>query len=248
MRVAAIQFCPAFKDQEANIRVAASLAIQAAQGGARLIVLPELCTTGMSFMSRAEAEPFAEQISDYGRAGAARSMEVFGAVAKKYGVSVAWGVMERDYGTGLLYNSQVLMQPDSHFVTYRKINRWGNDWIWAAEGQSNPPVVEVEGRKVGLLICRDIRDKYDATWKDFYEPGDAEIIAFSSNWGDGAFPATIWMDFVKDKRTHLVVANRYGRELNNDFGEGGSGIIYPDQTVYCEGLQWSKDCIVIGEV
>lgn len=240
MRVAAVQFCPILKDREANLRTAARLVLQAADSGAELIVLPELCTTGYSFMSRAEALPFAEDLHN------SPSLHLFGRLAAQLGVSVAWGVMEK--AEDVAFNSQVLVQPSGEWISYRKINRWANDWLWAAAGTSNPPVTYLGGKKVGLLICRDIRDKADENWTDFYEKGDADIICFSANWGDGGFPSTVWMDFAKDTSTHLVIGNRYGHEANNSFGEGGIGIIRPNQEVVCDGLRWNEDCIVHAEV
>lgn len=246
MKVAAIQFAPVFKERDHNLHVATKLVQQAAGEGAQLIVLPELCTTGYSFMSKAEAKEHAEQISDWIRAAAPASMERFGKLVQQLNVAIAWGVLEQDYGTGDLYNSQVLMLPDMHFVSYRKINLWGQDYIWAKSGTGSPPIVEYLGKKVGLLICRDVRDKAPA-WDEFYEPGDADIVAFSTNWGDGGYPSVNWMKFATTNKTWLVVGNRYGQEANNNFGEGGPCVISPTGEVHCEGLQWSKPCIVYGE-
>lgn len=250
MLTAAIQFAPKFKDVEGNLKVATELALQAIQKGARLIVLPELCTTGYSFMSRAEAEPYAEQISDWYRAGSPASMEAFGGLVKQFqhmGVAIVWGVMEKDYGTGNLYNSQVMITPNLNHTSYRKINRFANDFLWAEAGTSSPPVVVHAGRKVGLLICRDVKDTAPE-WEDFYEPGDADIVAFSTNWGNGGFPAARWMKFCEDNKTTLVVSNRFGQEANNNFGEGGICVVSPQGAVTCEGLKWSEPCIVYAEV
>lgn len=247
MKVAAVQFAPAFKEVETNLRQGAQLIVQAAQAGAQVIVLPELCTTGYSFLDVEEARPYAEQISDWVRAGGARSMELFGGMAKRLGVAVAWGVMEQDYGTGDLYNAQVMVLPDGRFVSYRKVNLWANDFIWAKEGTGSPPIVEYLGKKVGLLICRDVRDKAPA-WEEFYEPGDADIVVFSSNWGDGGFPSVNWVKFARENKTFLVVSNRYGKEENNDFGEGGVCVIEPCGKIHCQGLQWNAPCIVYAEI
>jgi predicted amidohydrolase len=242
MKVAAVQFAPAFKDVESNLRAAALMVVAAAEAGARIVVLPELCTTGFSFMSAEEAAPYAETIEE-----GSRSMRVMSALAKKYNTAIAWGLLERDVGTGDLYNSQAMVLPDGRFLSYRKINRWGNDYLWACEGTGNPPVIDYEGKKVGLLICRDVRDKAPA-WKDFYEPGDADIVCFSSNWGDGGFPSVNWVEFAKDNMTWLVVANRYGQEANNDFGEGGACVIEPSTKVHCDGLVWSRPCVVLADI
>jgi predicted amidohydrolase len=240
MLAATIQFCPQFKEPEVNLRRAAELVIRAAKAGATLIALPELCTTGYSFMSAAEAEPYAEVFPD------SRSMEVFGTLARKFNVNIAWGVMTND--SGVLHNSQVLVTPDGGLAKYSKVNPWGQDFCWATPGTSNPPITVIGGKKVGLLICRDVRDKATGDWDSFYEPGDADVVLLAANWGAGGFPAVTWMDFARDNNCILCVSNRYGHEANNNFGDGGVCIIYPDQRVVCEGLVWSQDCIVYGDV
>ncbi len=253
MRLATIQFCPVFKDVTGNLRRLATLVMEAAEHGAKLVVLPELTTTGYSLMSSAEAEPLAEVVTEYKPGGGGlSSMQVFGALASKYGIHIAWGLIEKDYGTGRLYNAQVLICPDGSFEAFRKINPWGNDYLWCSEGRANPPVrkvaVDDETFKVGLLICRDIRDKKDDTWKSFYEKGDADLVCLSANWGRGGFPAVAWIDFAKENNTTLIVSNRYGLELNNDFGLGGVCVIEPEGKVHCVGLLWGQDCIVYAEV
>lgn len=248
MLCAAIQFAPVFKDKKGNLRKMAALVKQAAENGARLIVLPELATTGYSFMNEAEAREEAEFIHpDVG------STEAMRLLAEKFQVHIVWGMVEKDGGTGDLYNAQVLVSPDGTWVSTRKVNRFGSDFLWCRPGRANPPIVEIdhEGKsyKVGLLICRDVRDKKDdEKWTSFYEKGDADLVCLSSNWGDGGFPANAWMDFVEDNHVTLIVSNRYGQEGPNDFGEGGSCIIQPPDKVSCEGLVWSTDCIVYAEV
>jgi predicted amidohydrolase len=271
VKVAAIQLCPEFKKPKENLQRAGRMIVEAARNGAQLIVLPELLTTGYSFMSAEEAEPFAENLAILGvgaqetepmmLAQQGQSMGFMYMLALKLGVKLVWGLVEKDPGSGKLYNSQVYMEVDEsrgtglggmYFESVRKINLWGNDFIWASEGQSNPPVVRTkiggEDWKVGLLICRDVRDKKNSEWKSFYEPGDADVVAFSANWGDGGFPSTSWMDFVKDNKTTLIVSNRYGKETCNNFGEGGICVIETNGKVHCKGILWSKDCIVYADI
>lgn len=254
MLVAAIQFRPFLKEVRRNLQKLVSLVIEAGEKGAKITVLPELCITGYSFMSQKEAELFAEIISDFKPQdrNPVSSISVFYALAHKYDMYIAWGLVEKDNGSKNLFNSQILMCPDGSFETYRKINRFSADFLWASEGRANPPIrkIKVNGKtyKVGLLICRDVRDKKDDTWKDFYEKGEADIVCLSTSWGRGAFPANAWMDFVKDNDTTLIISNRYGKEVPHDFGDGGICIIKPDQKVQCEGLVWNKDCIVYGDV
>lgn len=241
MKVAAVQFAPQFKAPVANLSQAASMVLQAAKAGAQLIVLPELMTTGYSFQSEAEALPFAEDLMEGGG-----SMKLMGQLANELNVAIAWGVMRRESGSGELFNSQVLMLPGLNWWSYDKANLWANDYLWAKEGRSSPPVVKFQDKKVGLLICRDVRDKTDV-WDDLYEKGDADIICFSSNWGNGGFPAVRWVKFARDNEVFLIVGNRFGKERNNNFGQGGVCVIEPCGKVHCEGLEWNQPCIVLAD-
>jgi predicted amidohydrolase len=247
IKVAAVQMAPAFADKMGNLRRVAHLVKQAAGEGAQLVVLPELVTTGYSFMSKEDALVYAEAL--HPDLLTFKSMRV---LAESFQVHLVWGMIELDVGTGDLYNSQVYVAPDGTWTSYRKVNRWGNDFLWCRPGRANPPVVAANfagtTKKIGLLICRDVRDKKDDNWKSFYEKGDADIVCMSANWGDGGFPSVSWMDFVEDNNMTLIVSNRYQKEANNDFGEGGICIIEPPDKVTCAGIQWDQDCIVYAEI
>jgi len=246
MKVAAIQFRPKFKDKESNLRKLASLVVDASKTGARVVVLPELCTTGYSFLSHREAADLAEPI-----VAGARTFDVMQQLSHRLNLVIAWGMVERDAGTGKLYNSQVMVTPRDGYVSYRKVNLWGNDFIWAQPGRGSPPILRVSfgvaTYRLGLLICRDVRDKSRGI-PDLYEKGDADAVLFSANWGRGGFPAVAWMDFVQDNGMSLVVANRHGVEEHNDFGMGGSCIVLPGGVVITDGLVMGQDCIVTGEI
>ena len=246
-RVAAIQFAPTMGHKEENLRRLSLLVKEAALAGAELVVMPELAATGYSYMDAAEARVDAEPVSFEGL-----TMRVMRKLGQAFNVHLVWGMVEEDPGTRLLHNTQVLLSPDGYFTSYRKINRWGNDYLWAASGLTNPPVSRLRLRsgevKVGLLICRDVRDKKNDKWPDFYEKGDADIVCLSANWGDGGFPAVAWMDFVEDNGAALIVSNRYGKEPPNDFGEGGVCLIARDGTVQTKGLRWDRDCLVVGDI
>lgn len=247
MKVAVVQFAPVVGAKEENLRRLALLVKEAAGKGAQLIVMPELAATGYGYMNREEARRDAEKVGPDGL-----TFRVMRKLAEKFGVHLVWGMVEEASGTKLLYNSQVLLSPDGFYTSYAKINRWGNDFLWAAPGASNPPIARLSAGgsslRVGLLICRDIRDKKNDKWSDFYERGDADLVCLSANWGDGGFPAVSWMDFVEDNGAALAVSNRYGQEGPNNFGEGGVCVIQRDGTVHCDGLVWSQDCVVLADV
>ena len=251
--VATVQFCPKFKDYEANLYRMMDLVSEAARKGAWLVALPELSTTGYSLMSRDEARPFAEDVHLQSSSETFCSTYIMLSLAKKLNVCIVWGFVGLESGTGDLYNSQAMVTPKGEVISYAKINRWGQDFCWAKAGRSNPPILKVKSNddrfhRVGLLLCRDIRDKVNDKWTSLYEKGDADIVVLSANFGDGPFPATAWMDFVENNDCNLVVSNRYGKEANNNFGEGGVCVITKKGEVLCDGLTWLKDCIVYADL
>ena len=61
-RVAAIQYEPALGEKERNVTDLLRLTEEAAQQGARLIVHPEMASTGYCWLSREEIAPFVETL------------------------------------------------------------------------------------------------------------------------------------------------------------------------------------------
>ena len=116
--VAVIQFDPQCGPENvpANIERARLLATQAVERGARLIVLPELCCTGYSFSSRAEAFAMAESVPE---GPTSRFWEAF---AREAGIHLAVGIAE--YDGSRLYNTAVLFGPGGYIGRYRKTHLW----------------------------------------------------------------------------------------------------------------------------
>lgn len=239
MKVAAVQFAPIFRQPADNLSTMETLVQEAASNGANMVTLPEMAVTGYSFMSEDEARPYSEI------AGIGVSFRLMAKLSKNLGVAIAWGFMEQAGDT--LYNSQSIVTPEGGHTSTRKRNMYGNDYLWATPGDVSPTIIDWKGRTIGLLICRDVRDKNDKL-NDVYEPGDADIVAFSSNFGSGGFPSGSWVDFAMENKTNLVVSNRYGEEVVNNFGHGGICVIRPNGKVEAQGLQWDKPCIVYADV
>ena len=253
VKVAVIQYRAVPRDVTENIKRLTNLITEAASNGANLIVAPELAFSGYTMMSSEEAEKLAEcptWLDDTDSPSTYKAMGAMYELARALHVCLVFGYIEKDPGTKKLYNSQLLLEGDGFREGYRKVNRFGQDWIWASPGVGNPPIVRSKllGKRIGLLICRDVRDKRDDKWSDFYSPGEADIVAFSANFGRGAFPATSWVEFAIENKVHLCVSNNYGVEDNLDFGAGGVCVIHPDGSVDCEGLRWNEDCIVYSDI
>ncbi|NLC68346.1 MAG: hypothetical protein GX754_06090 [Clostridiaceae bacterium] len=64
LTVSAIQFEPEFKNKERNLKEIESLIRKSAQKGARLIVAPEMATTGYIWNNIEEIKPTQNQFQD----------------------------------------------------------------------------------------------------------------------------------------------------------------------------------------
>jgi predicted amidohydrolase len=217
VKVAAVQFEPAFGEKEANTEALLRLATEAAGRGARLIVLPEMATTGYVFRSREEIGPYVEPVPG-------PTTERFGALARSRRVSLVVGLPEVCRWNGAFYNSAVLIGPNGEVAaTYRKTHSFHCDTLWAAEGDLGLPVLDGPWPgPLGILICMDA---------GFFETArvqalaGARVIAFPTNWLRAA-PSPEWRARAAENGVYLIAADRWGEERGTVFA-GGSCVIGP---------------------
>ena len=234
-RVAAIQYEPALGQKEKNVADLLRLVEEAAQHEARLVVLPEMATTGYCWDSRAEIAPHVEPVPG-------PTTERFQRLAASYDCYIAIGLAEVDPATDVYYNSLVLLGPAGIVGTYRKIHSYIAEPRWARDGDLGFPVWETPLGCLAGLICMDA---------EFFEASrlaalrGADVLLFPTNWLDEKCPSQWWMARAFENRVYLVAANRYGLERGVQFS-GGSCIINPDGSIQ----QYIDDGegIVYGEV
>lgn len=246
--IAAIQYKPRFAaslaDVADNFRRCEPLVDQAASLGAQVVVFPELAFTGYSFLSADDAAAVAER-----RDGpTAKRMAEMARLLKAY---VVWGFVEGDGEQ--FYNAASMADPSGEIVlSVRKLNLWGNDFLWAASGDDYPGVVETELGWVSVVICRDIIDREPLAKGRLFARRKVDLVASPMNWSGGGFPATDWMDFVRNNSCALAVANRWGVETNrsfkHDFGQGGSVVIGKDSKPHIGGLVFGADSVVVAMI
>ncbi len=183
LNVAVIQL-DAGTDPEANVREAARLADQAAADGARLVALPEyLQYRGSDDGYRASARPIPGLFSD-----------AFAQVARQRKVWILAGSLAESPGrsTGQSpdrpYNTSILLNPQGEIAaTYRKIHLFDialQDGPSDRESDRVTPgdraiVAEVDGTKIGLSICYDLR--FPELYRALAVAG-AEILAVPANF------------------------------------------------------------------
>ena len=148
MKVACLQMEPRIGQVQANVARSLELIAQAAQAGARLAVLPELCNTGYVFKTRDEALALSEEVPD------GPTCEVWMAAARKHSMFIVAGITERE--NDKLYNAAVLIGPEGYIGTYRKNHLWGDENIFFEPGNLGVPVFDIGVGRIACAICYDI--------------------------------------------------------------------------------------------
>lgn len=124
VRVAVVQFDPqvGIDHRRANLRLSLELAAQAANGGAKLIVLPELSNCGYFFADRQDAFAHAEAVPG------GPSVKAWVDFACKHQVYLVAGLNEVDEMQ--LFNTAVLLGPNGMIGKYRKAHLWNLEKLW----------------------------------------------------------------------------------------------------------------------
>lgn len=234
---AAVQFNPEWGEPERNRTRMAKLLAEAAEKGAKLIVFPEMASSGYVWDSREEIAPYVETVPG-------PTTDALHFITKEYNCFTVVGLPEIDSRTNIYYNSAVLIGPEGVVGTYRKTHLFAADPRWAREGSESIPVFETSIGRVAVLICMDAM---------YFEPAriaalqDADIIAFPTNWVGASNnpPSKTWCLRAKENSMYWVAANRSDQERGAIF-TGGSAVIGPTGEAI-ESLV-SGEGIVYGEI
>lgn len=236
-KAAAVQFDPEHGNIEENRLRMVTLANNAAKLGAKLIVFPEMATSGYVWKSREEISPFVETIPGI-------TTSILKEVCQSNDCYIVTGLPEVDHN-GCYYNSAVLVGPNGVIGSYRKTHLFSADPLWAREGTGEIPVYETPIGNIAMLICMDAM---------YFEPSriaalkGADIIAFPTNWvgkGGNKPPSNTWRLRAKENEFYWIASNRYGTERGAHF-TGGSGVI--DLTGEVLGSMITGEGIVIQEI
>ncbi|GJE13867.1 MULTISPECIES: nitrilase family protein [Methylobacterium] len=221
IRVSCIQFEPQLGAVADNVARASDLVRAAAAEGGRLIVLPELASTGYVFESAAEAAALAEPVPD------GPTTRAWAALAAELGVHIVAGIAES--AGDVLYNAAVIVGPEGYIGTYRKAHLWDRENVFFAKGDLGFPVFDTALGKVGVAIC------YDGWFPETFRRlalGGAEIVCIPTNWvpmpdqpeGEAAMANTLHRAAAHTNGLFIACADRVGIERGQPF-EGQSLII-----------------------
>lgn len=131
VRIACIQMEPSVGEKDKNVAKSLEMIERAADQGARLVVLPELCASGYVFRTREEAFALAEAVPG-GPTSAAWST-----LATRRGLYIVAGIAE--LAGNALYNSSVVLGPRGYIGTFRKMHLWNEENLFFEPGDLGFP-------------------------------------------------------------------------------------------------------------
>lgn len=169
--IACVQMEPVVGEKEQNVRRTLDFIERAAAGGARLIVLPELCNSGYVFRSREEAFALAEEVPG------GPTCRAWAEVARARGLHLVAGIAEREGQA--LYNAAVVIGPAGHVGTFRKVHLWNEENLFFEPGNLGFPVFRTPLGRIGTFIC------YDGWFPESYRLcalQGADIVCVPTNW------------------------------------------------------------------
>lgn len=170
-------------DPAANLQLVGKYAGEAATAGAQLVVFPEATMCRLGVPLRQVAEPV-----DGPWANGVRR------IATEAGITVIAG-MFTPTGDGRVTNTLIAAgpgtpnQPDAHYHKIHLYDAFGFTESRTVAPGREPVVVVVDGVRVGLTVCYDIR--FPALYTELARRG-AQLIAVCASWGSGPGKLEQW--------------------------------------------------------
>jgi len=208
LRVAACQIDPTLGEVDRNIERIERAVADAAAAGAGLAVLPECAVTGYAFASLDEAMPVARRAS-------AVAADRLAGLATQHQMTVICGSLESEGDA--VYNVAHLVTPDGRRFHYRKTHLpfLGVDRFTTPGGDA-PSVIDIDGVRVGVLICYDLRFPEAARICGLE---GADLIALPTNWPVGVefHPGLFAPARAAENHCYVLASDRVGTERGVTF-------------------------------
>ncbi|MBB5850393.1 carbon-nitrogen hydrolase family protein [Amycolatopsis umgeniensis] len=220
VHVAVAQFAPG-NDKEANVARVASLVGEAADRGARVVVLPEYSLFTVAAMSR-EFLTSAEDLDG-------RFVTELRGLAKDRQITVVAGINEALPGGERISNTLVAAGPDGAIAAlYRKLHLY--DAFGFRESElvrpgdiEAPETFEVDGIVFGLQTCYDLR--FPEVTRRLVDAG-ADAVLLPAEWMPGPLKEDHWTTLIRaraiENTIYLVAAGQAAPT-----GSGHSMIVDP---------------------
>lgn len=233
LRVALVQQATVWEDPAANLARARGFVAEAAARGARVVVFPELTTTGFTMAP----EGFAESLPG-------PATEAFGALAREFGLTVIGTAVEAHAPHPR--NAAFALGPDGSLVAiYRKLHpfTYGEEHRHYVGGD-DCPVFAVDGIPCGLQICYDLR--FPEPFRALAAKG-AEVVFLPANWPVRRIDAwtTLLAARAIENQMAICGVNRVGRDPLAEY-PGRSAILDPFGVAIATGDV--EEGLVVGDI
>jgi predicted amidohydrolase len=177
-------------DPEENIAKAELFARRATQEGADWLVLPEMFMA----LPTPERHPAAIVADDDGRFVAKMQ-----ALAKASRIHITFGAWEASHTAAKAYNTAYTLSSQGEILAaYRKLHLFDALNVRESDtlvpGSARPPLLEINGIKVGFAICYDLR--FPELFRDLTRRG-AEMVVMPSAWYEGPMKAVHWQTLLR---------------------------------------------------
>ena len=237
MRIAAVQHDIVWNDRDANFARLAPMVAAAAAGGAGLVLLTEMFSTGFVVDGSIHVEP-----------EGGPSAQFLAAQAAEHGVWVCGSCPEipaaSDPNDKRPANSFVLAGPDGTVHRYHKIHpfSYGGEADHFRAGDALVQL-EIEGVRVSPLVCYDLRFA-DEFWQ---LAATTDVFLVPANWPEGR--RNHWMSLLQaraiENQAYVVGCNRVGEGGGLRY-VGDSRIVDPLGELLATGSQ--HETILFGDV
>lgn len=261
VRVAVVQDSPVLFDRAATVERACHLVGEAAQGGAQLILFPEAFIPayprGLSFGTVVGSRsPAGRRLWERYWANAVQipgpAVGSLGAAARRAGVYLAIGVIERDTVSrrGTLYCTLLYFGPDGRLLgKHRKLKPTGSErLIWGEGDGSTLSVLDTELGRIGGLICwenlmplarmalygkgveiylaptADARDSWQATLRHIACEGRCFVLGCNQYVTKSMYPADLEM--IEELADQPEILCRGGSAIISPLGEYLAGPLF----------------------
>jgi 5-aminopentanamidase len=171
VRVACCQIHPRFGELDANRETGARAIEAAVERGARIVILPELASSGYMFRDADEARALAEPDDGPTTQGWVQ-------LARRHGIVIVGGFCEID-ADGRLRNSAALVDPEGVRAIYRKAHLWDRESEVFVPGDRPPAVVDTEFGRIAVMVCYDLEFP---EWVRLPALAGAQLLAAPANW------------------------------------------------------------------
>lgn len=215
MKIALIQFKPAFLDLGKNLERAAEILESIS---ADIAVFPELFLSGYTFADEAQARACAFPFED------GPQLAPLLRISQEKSIAVCGGYAEMDGGN--LYNSAFFMADGRLMNNYRKVHLFNREKLYFKPSDKGFEVFEYQGATLGMMICFDWL--FPEAARSLALKG-AQVILHPANL---VLPYCQQAMFARalENRTFIVTVNRVGTETageeSNTF-TGQSQIVSP---------------------